>query len=205
MQRLGAILLAGLFALVLQSASGVYANVASLIITTNDNAKTVSAVVRQGIQVQLRSNPSTGFTWLLTSTNGTSVAPTGDSTYVPDPGGATGSGGTLTIPLRAMQPGSTTLVFSYVRPWAPTDVAEAFTVTITVAGQALGPRLFVGMGGTNVVVSWPRTVPNSFYLEGSRALSTGWAALNALPLPDGTNYTVALPPTGERLFYRLRQ
>ena len=72
-----------------------------LVLTEQDNGQTVGAVIDQTILVNLRGNPSTGYTWLLTSTNGDSVVPTGPAAYTPDAGGGPGTPATFSFPLRA--------------------------------------------------------------------------------------------------------
>jgi predicted secreted protein len=176
-----------------------------LVLTEQDGGKTVTAILQQTILVQLRGNATTGFTWLLTGTNGNSVSATGPSTYTPDPGGAVGAGGTFSFPFVAQKAGDTTLSFSYERPWEPNSVVQTFSVTINVTDQPLSPRLSVVMKGTHAVISWPITGSSGFYLEGTRTLSSGWAALNVLAIPDGLNYSVTLPLSGQLLFFRLRQ
>ena len=177
-----------------------------LVLTEQDNGQTVGAVVDQSILVNLRGNPSTGYTWLLMSTNGDSVVPTGPAAYNADPGGGPGSPGTFSFPFRAVHSGATTLALDYLQPWDPASVLQTFSVTIAVSADMSGPRLSITLTGTTVVITWPQAGSSGFYLEGTQSLSPpSWAALNVLPLPVGSDYQVTLAASGEGLFFRLRK
>ena len=81
----------------------------ALVLTEEDNGKTVAGVVDQPVAVNLRGNPTTGYSWMLASTNGDSVIPTGPATYTADSGGGAGVGGTFSFPFQVVKPGETTL------------------------------------------------------------------------------------------------
>jgi inhibitor of cysteine peptidase len=175
----------------------------TLVLTEQDNGKTVMATVGSSLMVQLKGNPTTGYVWALTSTNGDSVSITGDWSYTPDSGGLVGGGGVFDLPMQAVRVGVTTLSFNYARPSDPQNPAQIYSVTINVVDM---PRLAVQLQGrTNVIVLWPIENNDGFYIEGSRAFASGWTALNVVTVPIGTNYTVSLPVSGNLLFFRLRQ
>ena len=175
----------------------------TLVLTEQDNGKTVITTVGTPLVVQLKGNPTTGYVWSLTSTNGDSVSATGDWSYTPDNGGLVGGGGVFDLPMQALRVGLTTLSFQYARPSDPQNPAQSVSVTLNVVEA---PRLAVQLeGGTNVIVSWRIANNDGFYIEGSRTVSAGWAALNVVTVPIGTNYTVSLPVSGNLLFFRLRQ
>jgi predicted secreted protein len=177
-----------------------------LVLTEQDNGRTVGAVVGQAILVNLRGNPSTGYTWLLTSTNGDSVVATGPAAYTQDPGGGPGSPGTFSLPFRAVHSGTTTIILDYRQPWDPTSVAEIFSATIAVSEETSEPRLSITLAGTTVVITWPQAGSSEFFLEGTQSLCpSNWAALNVLPLPIGSDYRVTLAAAGAGLFFRLRK
>ena len=185
-------------------AAGTYAQ--ELVLTEQDDGKIVGAVVDQSIFVNLRGNPSTGYTWLLTSTNGDSVVPTGPAAYTPDAGGGPGSPGTFSFPFRAVHSGPTTLAFDYLQPWDPASVLQSFSATIEVSADTSGPRLSIALAETNMVITWPQSGSSGFYLEGTQSLSPpNWAVLNVLPLPVGLDYQVTSAASGGGLFFRLRK
>ena len=175
-----------------------------LVLTEQDDGRTVEVNVQQSISIQLRGNPSTGYSWLENS-KGDSVVSAGESTYTPDPGGAVGGGGTYRFPFLASSAGTTILSFRYEQPWNPGSLARTFTVTIVVTDPFCGPQLLITIKGNNAVISWPIAGSSGFYLEGTEALRPGWAALNALPVAEGPNYVVTLPATGSGCFFRLRK
>jgi predicted secreted protein len=182
------------------------AQAAELVLTEQDNGKTVAASVDQAILVNLRGNPTTGYTWLLSATNGDSVSATGPRTYTVDPGGGVGRGGTFSFPFSAVKPGQTVLSFDYERYSDPPSVAQTFTVTINVTAEPVLPTLSIELVQTNVVITWPIATSSGFFLEGTATLSPPqWAALNVVALPDGPNYKVILAAFGDSLFFRLRQ
>jgi predicted secreted protein len=175
-----------------------------LILTQDDNGKTVSANLQQSIAINLLGNITTGYSWVLSSTNGSSVVPTGEPSYTSDAGDGVGVGGTFAFPFFASGIGETTLSFRYQRSWETNNPLQTFAVTINVLGPPAS-ALTVALRGTNAVVYWPITGSTGFYLEGTTTVLAGWAALNALPIPNGTNYTVTLPAVGSGLFFRLHR
>jgi predicted secreted protein len=173
----------------------------TLVLTEADNGTTANAVIGQAIAVHLRGNLSTGYAWALANSNGISVLTNGPTTYTVDPGGGVGVGGTFSFPFLAVTPGDTALTFEY-RPPGGGPPAQTFTVTIHV--MTAPPRLSIELAKTNVVISWPIAGSTNFFLEGATSLSPWqWAALNVLPLPQGTNYTVTLGTSDSPLYFRL--
>jgi len=184
----------------------VWSGAQDLVLTAEDDGRTVAVVADQSILINLPGNPSTGYTWLLMSTNGDSVIPTGPAAYIPDPGGGPGSPGTFSFPFLAVHVGATTLALDYLQPWEPTNVARTFSVTIQVTAHTSGPPLSIEFVGSNVVIIWPQAGSTDFYLEGTQTLSPPtWAALNVLPQPVGSDYQVTIAASGAGLFFRLRK
>jgi hypothetical protein len=119
-----------------------------------------------------------------------------------DAGGGVGVGGTFAFPLLAAEPGDTALAFENRRP-SGGPPAQSFGLTIHV--MTAPPRLSITLVKTNMVIIWPIATSTNFFLEGTSSLHPSqWAALNALPLPNGTNFTVNLATGGKALYFRLR-
>jgi predicted secreted protein len=174
-----------------------------IVLTQTNNGVTTNVVVGQTILVSLRGNITTGYTWVMANVGGDSVVTNGPMSYVSDPGGGVGVGGTFTFPLLAATSGDTSLSFEY-RPPGGGLPAETFAVTIHVVPGP--PRLSIKLVNANVVISWPIAGATNFFLEGSTTLPrTQWAALNVLPLPEGTNFTVTLGPGTNAVFFRLHR
>jgi inhibitor of cysteine peptidase len=177
-----------------------------LILTEADNGQTVSAVVGEPIAINLRGNPSTGYAWSQTSTNGDWVVTNGPATYTSDPGGGAGVGGTYLFPFTGVKPGQAALAFAYSQPWNPGSPAQTFLVTINVVADDVLPRLYIEVVNGNVVIRWPIANSDGFYLEGATQLQPAdWAALNVVAVPDGNLYKVTLGVSGNMLFFRLHK
>ncbi len=97
------------------------------------SGRTVELTVGQRLVITLPANPSTGYTWEVREGAAPVLEPLGDPTFTSDNPNLVGSGGTLRLVFRAAQPGATTLVLVYHRPWE-TDVEplDTFQVTVTV-------------------------------------------------------------------------
>ena len=175
----------------------------TLVLTETDDGTIANAVIGQAITVNLRGNLTTGFGWGLVSATGDSVLTNGPMTYTVDPGGGVGVGGTFSFPFLAAKAGDTALGFDYRRA-GDTTPAKSFAVTIHVTNEP--PRLSIRLINADVVISWPIAGSTNFFLEGSTNLEPAqWAALNVLPLQEGTNYTVRLGASGVALYFRLRR
>jgi inhibitor of cysteine peptidase len=106
-------------------------------VTKTDNGSNVTLAVGDAVSVQLDSNPSTGYSWQITSDDKTVLEAVGEPTFdlgagkTPVPG----AGGQQTFNFKAVGKGTTTLTLVYVRPWeknvTPTP-ANTFTVNVTV-------------------------------------------------------------------------
>lgn len=92
-------------------------------------------ILQQGqvLELQLRSNPTTGYSWQLQP--GGEVLQRVAMTFLPDPHEATvvGSGGTEIWRFNAVKTGRQILRFEYRRPWEKdTPAAETLSYDITV-------------------------------------------------------------------------
>lgn len=88
-------------------------------------------------QIQLESNPSTGYSWRLAKSASLFDVAKDDYKPAPKAPGVVGSGGTQVITLRAKQQGEETLSFEYVRPWekdtAPVKTQQCKVKVVTAA------------------------------------------------------------------------
>jgi inhibitor of cysteine peptidase len=174
-----------------------------LVLTEKDNGATAGALLGQAIDIDLPANPSTGFDWYLASTNGTSVVSNGPVVFTPDSPNV-GGPGTMRMPFLAVSTGKTTLSFVYYQSWNPQEIQTNYAVTINVTPPS--PVLSITRSGDNVLITWPITNSSAFFLEGTSRLDPPqWEALNVAPLPDGSNYLVALGHSGAPLFFRLHE
>ena len=99
--------------------------------TEADNGKSFNLAIDDTLNVTLEGNPTTGFTWEVTSENPAVVHKVAQS-YTSS-SNLTGAGGTFTFTFRAASEGSSNLHFVYARPWEKnTEPAKTFDLTISV-------------------------------------------------------------------------
>ncbi len=121
--------------------------VGNLVAGEQQNGATVSARVGSIITLRLAENPTTGYSWNLTTSAGLQVV---NDTYQPSDttGKMVGSGGTHVWDIKAVQTGTQTISAMYMRPWEPmTGNETAFTMTVNVARYLPGPENFFMVNG----------------------------------------------------------
>jgi predicted secreted protein len=93
--------------------------------------------VGQRVQASLKGNATTGFAWSVASIDGESVKQAGAVKYVPQPSGPqrVGAGGEFVAVFEAVKPGTSTITFTYARPWKEGEVADTRTLKVTVAAR----------------------------------------------------------------------
>ncbi|MCU0504531.1 MAG: protease inhibitor I42 family protein [Chloroflexi bacterium] len=103
------------------------------------NGTTVTVAPGTAIVIALDANPTTGYSWIVTSVpDPASVAldspPEGAYVATPVGSAVVGSGGVQTWDLRATGAGTTSIQLDYARPWeSGTPPVETFSVTFVVA------------------------------------------------------------------------
>lgn len=102
-----------------------------LIVTEKENGKSLQLTVGQMVVIQLPSNPTTGYQWVLPWDTGPLVG--GRQKYTRNEGHMPGAGGTETFKFYAKDTGTVTLTLDYRRPWENDPPARTFTVTVNVA------------------------------------------------------------------------
>jgi len=103
------------------------------VLTTADNGKTLQVQPGDRVQVELASNPTTGFAWHLAK----SSLVLESSDYIPDQPAQVGSGGierlVLQVPASAAPGSIHELRLDYYRSWeGPSSAVETFKVTLIV-------------------------------------------------------------------------
>lgn len=99
--------------------------------TDSDTITWVRIEPGQTVDVTLKSNPTTGYHWEITSYDKTIIEPVGEPYYSADPGteGMIGAGGTETFTFRALAEGETELRMDYL---GPDDKPSSTTYALTV-------------------------------------------------------------------------
>lgn len=102
-------------------------------ITGADNGKTIDVLRFRTIKLSLEANPTTGYTWQLTSPTNREVLRQYYYKYKRMPTKLVGVGGHDIWKFWAIRPGTETVKAVYLRPWeGSTPPAKTFTVTIRV-------------------------------------------------------------------------
>jgi inhibitor of cysteine peptidase len=95
-----------------------------------DNGGHLTLTVGERFTLELRQNPTTGYSWSVVSSGEPVIHQEGQPSYKPD-GEQRGGGGTLSFAFRGAAAGRTELRLVYARPWEK-DVAPADTFRLTV-------------------------------------------------------------------------
>ncbi|AKB27956.1 hypothetical protein MSSIT_1237 [Methanosarcina siciliae T4/M] len=102
------------------------------VVTEADNGTNISLNNGENFTLQLRGNPTTGYSWQLNVSEGLSIL-SEDYTQDPAPEEATGVPGTYTWVIQAVSEGSQQVNGEYIQPWEnATGTEDNFTLTIEV-------------------------------------------------------------------------
>lgn len=94
----------------------------------------VTVGVGERVTLELRSNPTTGYSWELTVAPDSAVVRVVSDDYVPPALPIPGAGGSQRIVVEGVEAGTAVLEFGYRRPWetdAPPAETAAFDVTVS--------------------------------------------------------------------------
>jgi inhibitor of cysteine peptidase len=98
------------------------------VLTEADDGSTVSLEVGETIEIELPSNPTTGFSWSVLPASLVSVSPPefqADSTLI-------GAGGLESFTVTALEEGSVHLRFEYARPFESIPPEQVFEVDVEI-------------------------------------------------------------------------
>jgi inhibitor of cysteine peptidase len=104
-----------------------------MILTNVDNGKPVALKIGESLAITLNSNPSTGYSWQVSTLKRAILHQQGEPQYTPPAQPMPGAGGQHTFQFVAVGAGRATLTLVYKRSFEP-NVAPAarFTVQVTV-------------------------------------------------------------------------
>ncbi len=100
-----------------------------------DNGMTISMHAGEEIRLELNSNPTTGFTWVINEEPDPSVSVLNGPEFVSDSSSTAnimGAGGKECWQIRAVRPGSTSLSLCYMRPWESVQPICTYCLKIEV-------------------------------------------------------------------------
>lgn len=104
-----------------------------LVVTEKDDGKTLQLTVGHYLVIQLPSNPTIGYQWVLPWDLGPLVGGRqGRQKHDADGGNMRGAGGTDTFKFHAKDTGTVTLTLDYKVPWQNDPPTRTFTVTLNV-------------------------------------------------------------------------
>lgn len=104
--------------------------------TDSDSITWVRIEPGETVDVTLKSNPTTGYHWEITSYDNKIIESVGEPYYTPDPGseGLIGAGGKETFTYRALAEGETDLKMDYLGPDGRPS-STTYDLTIKVRGE----------------------------------------------------------------------
>lgn len=102
-------------------------------VTADDAGKRIDVTAGDWLAIELESNPTTGYLWLLTANDGAVLRLLPESGFVQDPGaeGVTGAGGVQHFLLRALAPGEVELSIGLFPPGEELP-EQIYDLTVTV-------------------------------------------------------------------------
>ncbi len=115
----------------------------TVVLETKDNGASVTVKAGDTVQVKLRSNRTTGYSWaeLKDKTDAKVLKSDGGSYEVnAHPEGMVGVGGVETFTFTAVAPGRTEIALGYARPWEKDkEPAQSFKATVVVEAATAAP------------------------------------------------------------------
>ncbi len=104
-----------------------------------DNGKTIKTSVGQVVEITLKSNATTGYSWRVVSGGNAALSQMGDDNYTAPGTPIPGKGGTQTFKYVARKAGSASVKLEYVRPWEADKPAQTWSAKFTIADGAKKP------------------------------------------------------------------
>jgi inhibitor of cysteine peptidase len=96
-----------------------------------DAGSSVALEVGGELTISLPANPSTGYSWVVSSINPEVLTQVGDPEFSAE-SDLIGAGGTMTFQFKGTAAGQDSLRLNYLRPWEDMEPLETYTVTINV-------------------------------------------------------------------------
>lgn len=88
--------------------------------------------VNESFQVELDSNPSTGFAWKWINKDSVLIVELFDNEYIPNTPVLTGSGGKEIWKFRGIKSGIDTIKLEYCRSWDPASTVSSKAIVVKV-------------------------------------------------------------------------
>ncbi|MBN2131081.1 MAG: protease inhibitor I42 family protein [Sedimentisphaerales bacterium] len=158
----------------------------TFVIIARPARETIEVTVGQNFVISLQSNPTTGYSWELTSPLPTWLVLVG-SEYIPAPTDPpmVGSGGVEEWTFRANAAGTATITFEYRRPWEK-DQSPAERKTFVIVARAQGEQMQVTVG-QDFVISLESNPSTGFSWELTSPLPAWLALIGTEYIPTPTD------------------
>jgi len=88
--------------------------------------------VNESFQLELDSNPSTGYSWKWTNKQSVSIVETLDEEYIPSAPALIGSGGKEIWKFKGLKGGTDTIKLEYCHSWDPKSTVDTKEITVKV-------------------------------------------------------------------------
>jgi len=88
--------------------------------------------VNESIQLELDSNPTTGFAWKWTNKDSVSIVDSTGTEYIPNTPDLTGSGGKEIWKFKGLKSGTDTIKMEYCRAWDTASTSASKNIVIKV-------------------------------------------------------------------------
>lgn len=100
-------------------------------VTAADNESSITIEIGDELEVVLGGNPSTGFSWIVTSNDPAVLEPVGDPVFDAETD-LLGAPGEFRFRFLGVAEGTVTLELSYERPFEDTEPEQTFTLDVIV-------------------------------------------------------------------------
>jgi len=88
--------------------------------------------VNESFQIELNSNPTTGYSWKWTNKTSVTIVETFDFQFKSDEPVLAGSGGKEVWKFKGVKSGTDTIRLEYCRSWEPNSTAASKNIVVTV-------------------------------------------------------------------------
>jgi len=106
-----------------------------VVVTRQDNGRSLQLSCNQELSVHLRESPSTGFRWRVENSDETALK-LQDDVFALDPVGGIGRGGQRILTYIAVKPADVKLHLELRRPWEPGQApADSFSLSVSIVGR----------------------------------------------------------------------
>ncbi len=104
-------------------------------LTEKNNGESLNLEVNDRVNIELKSNPTTGYEWVLSEETGGSIISLTGSGFIQSKKDKEliGAGGFEIFSFKAISNGKTSIILNYKRPWEEeAEPLETFEITISV-------------------------------------------------------------------------